>query len=93
VEAWYRPLRPHDLFHAGWWVDSSSSYCVDAKQLFRVWLGVTEYLFRNEDLLDEAIKTAIDDNTFRSDDLEFTFAARVSNKVFSISGYLYEFIS
>lgn len=55
--------------------------CVDAKQLFRVWLGVTEYLFRNEDLLDEAIKTAIEDNTFRSDDLEFTFAARVSNKV------------
>jgi hypothetical protein len=42
---------------------------------------VTEYLFRNEDLLDEAIKTAIEDNTFRSDDLEFTFAARVSNRV------------
>ena len=54
------------------------------KQLFRVWLGVTEYLFRNEDLLDEAIKTAIEDNTFRSDDLEFTFAARVSNKDLSV---------
>jgi glutamine synthetase adenylyltransferase len=48
------------------------------RQLFRLWLGVTEYLFRNPDLLDEAIDTAIDDNTFRSDDLEFTFAARVS---------------
>jgi prephenate dehydrogenase (NADP+) len=46
-------------------------------QLFRLWLGVTEYLFRNQDLLDEALDTAIDDNTFRSDDLEFTFAARV----------------
>ncbi|KAL4784031.1 hypothetical protein BJX76DRAFT_328459 [Aspergillus varians] len=44
--------------------------------LFRLWLGVTEYLFRNPDLLDEAIDTAIDDKTFRSDDLEFTFAAR-----------------
>jgi prephenate dehydrogenase (NADP+) len=55
------------------------------KQLFRVWLGVTEYLFRSENLLDEAIKTAIEDNTFRSDDLEFTFAARVSTKAFSIS--------
>ncbi|KAJ5963795.1 uncharacterized protein N7479_003671 [Penicillium vulpinum] len=44
--------------------------------LFRLWLGVTEYLFRNEDLLEEALDTAIDDNTFRSDDLEFTFAAR-----------------
>ncbi|KAJ5214145.1 hypothetical protein N7449_001314 [Penicillium cf. viridicatum] len=44
--------------------------------LFRLWLGVTEYLFRNQDLLDEALDTAIDDSTFRSDDLEFTFAAR-----------------
>ncbi|KAF7712433.1 Prephenate dehydrogenase [NADP(+)], partial [Penicillium ucsense] len=44
--------------------------------LFRLWLGVTEYLFRNPDLLEEALDTAIDDNTFRSDDLEFTFAAR-----------------
>lgn len=39
---------------------------------------MTEYLFRNEDLIDEVIDTAIEDNTFRSDDLEFTFAARVS---------------
>ncbi|KAJ5974236.1 hypothetical protein N7481_011446 [Penicillium waksmanii] len=44
--------------------------------LFRLWLGVTEYLFRNPELLEEALDTAIDDNTFRSDDLEFTFAAR-----------------
>lgn len=29
-------------------------------------------------MLDEVIKVAIEDNTFRSDDLEFTFAARVS---------------
>lgn len=49
-----------------------------ARQLFRLWLGVTEYLFRNPELLDEALDTAIDDTTFRSDDLEFTFAARVS---------------
>jgi hypothetical protein len=53
-----------------------------SKQLFRIWLGVTEYLFRNEDLLDEVINTAIEDNTFRSDDLEFTFAARVSGNLF-----------
>ncbi|PKX98855.1 prephenate dehydrogenase (NADP(+)) [Aspergillus novofumigatus IBT 16806] len=39
-------------------------------------VGVTEYLFRNPKLLDEALDTAIDDKTFRSDDLEFTFAAR-----------------
>ncbi len=45
---------------------------------FRLWLGVTEYLFCKSKLLDEVINTAIDDNTFRGDDLEFTFAARVS---------------
>ncbi|OKL57247.1 putative prephenate dehydrogenase [Talaromyces atroroseus] len=44
--------------------------------LFRLWLGVTEYLFRNPSLLDEVLDIAIDDHTFRSDDLEFTFAAR-----------------
>ena len=50
-------------------------------QLFRLWLGVTEYLFRKPLLLEEVIETAIEDNTFRSDDLEFTFAARVSHIV------------
>jgi prephenate dehydrogenase (NADP+) len=44
--------------------------------LFRLWLGVTEYLFRKPALLDDIIRIAIEDNTFRSDDLEFTFAAR-----------------
>lgn len=47
-------------------------------QLFRMWLGITEYLFRNSALLEETINTAIEDVTFRGDDLEFTFAARVS---------------
>ena len=46
-------------------------------QLFRMWLGITESLFRNPTLLEECIDTAINDNTFRADDLEFTFAARV----------------
>ncbi|KAI1435135.1 prephenate dehydrogenase [Xylaria sp. CBS 124048] len=44
--------------------------------LFRLWLGVTESLFRNPARLDEALRVAVDDNMFRSDDLEFTFAAR-----------------
>lgn len=56
-----------------------------ALQLFRLWLGVTEYLFRNPELLDEALDTAIDDNTFRSDDLEFTFAARVSLEDYTLA--------
>ncbi|PHH85035.1 hypothetical protein CDD83_1000 [Cordyceps sp. RAO-2017] len=44
--------------------------------LFRLRLGVTEHLFRSPSLLDEALRTAVDDKTYRSDDLEFTFAAR-----------------
>lgn len=44
--------------------------------LFRLWLGVTEYLFRKPVLLDEIIRIAVEDASFRSDDLEFTFAAR-----------------
>lgn len=44
--------------------------------LFRLWLGITEYVYRNDDLLNECIDTAIEDQSFRADDLEFTFAAR-----------------
>lgn len=44
--------------------------------LFRLWLGVTEYLFRQPALLSETIQAALNDDRFRSDDLEFTFAAR-----------------
>ncbi len=44
--------------------------------LFRLWLGVTESLFRSPERLDEALRIGVEDNTFRSDDLEFTFAAR-----------------
>ncbi|KAF7543628.1 hypothetical protein G7046_g9964 [Stylonectria norvegica] len=44
--------------------------------LFRLRLGVTEYLFRNPAVLDAALATAVEDSTYRSDDLEFTFAAR-----------------
>ena len=58
---------------------------VNACQLFRIWLGVTEYLYRNDALLSEAIDTAIDDHSFRSDDLEFTFAARVSPRTSSLA--------
>lgn len=55
--------------------------------LFRLWLGTTEYLFRKPDLLDEAIETAMLDNSFRADDLEFTFAARGWSNCVSL-GYM-----
>ncbi|KAJ4349864.1 prephenate dehydrogenase (NADP(+)) [Didymosphaeria variabile] len=61
-----------------WWKLGIVPYdhMICSTPLFRMWLGITEYLFRNNKLLEEAIDTAIDDNTFRHDDLEFTFAAR-----------------
>lgn len=61
-----------------WWKLGIVPYdhMICSTPLFRIWLGVTEYLFRNEGLLNEVINTAINDHSFRSDDLEFTFAAR-----------------
>ncbi|KAL2263728.1 hypothetical protein VTK26DRAFT_5372 [Humicola hyalothermophila] len=43
--------------------------------LFRLWLGVTEHLFRTPGLLDESLRVGIEDATFRRDDLQFTIAA------------------
>lgn len=44
--------------------------------LFRIFLGVTEYVFCTPNLLEELIDYAVQDTSFRSDDLEFTIAAR-----------------
>ena len=43
--------------------------------LFRLWLGVTEHLFRTPGLLDECLRVGVEDRTFRRDDLEFAIAA------------------
>ncbi|KAK2765176.1 prephenate dehydrogenase (NADP(+)) [Arachnomyces sp. PD_36] len=61
-----------------WWKLGIVPYdhMICSTPLFRLWLGVTEYIFRKSELLDEILDIAIDDNTFRSDDLEFAFAAR-----------------
>lgn len=61
-----------------WWKLGIVPYdhMICSTPLFRMWLGSTEYLYRNPALLEEVIDTAIEDNTFRADDLEFTFAAR-----------------
>lgn len=45
-------------------------------QLFRLWLGITEYVYKSPSFLNECIETALEDKSFRADDLEFTFAAR-----------------
>jgi hypothetical protein len=76
------------MAHYAWGKGNSLS---GQKQLFRLWLGATEYLFRKPSLLQEVICTAIEDATFRSDDLEFTFAARVSVGAFLSFHYLQAF--
>ncbi|TSD63406.1 prephenate dehydrogenase [Inquilinus sp. KBS0705] len=43
---------------------------------FRLRLGIAEYLFKNDDLLQESIETALYDKTIRGDDLEFHSAVR-----------------
>lgn len=47
-----------------------------ATPIFRLWFGVVEYLFRDPERLERAIQAAVKDKTHRSDDAEFTFAAR-----------------
>ncbi|KAL1303383.1 hypothetical protein AAFC00_006777 [Neodothiora populina] len=61
-----------------WWQLGIVPYdhMICSTPLFRLWLGITEYLFRNQELLEEVVETAIEDTSFRADDLEFTFAAR-----------------
>ncbi|HEY1024746.1 MAG TPA: prephenate dehydrogenase [Sphingobacteriaceae bacterium] len=51
---------------------------------FRLRLGIAEYLFKNEALLEESIQTALYDRTIRADDLEFHSAVREWS---SIIGY------
>jgi prephenate dehydrogenase (NADP+) len=43
---------------------------------FRLRLGIAEYLFKDEALLEESIETALYDKTIRGDDLEFHSAVR-----------------
>ncbi|SMQ47722.1 unnamed protein product [Zymoseptoria tritici ST99CH_3D7] len=61
-----------------WWKLGIVPYdhMICSTPLFRLWLGITEYLYRNPSLLSECITTALNDTSFRADDLEFTFAAR-----------------
>lgn len=55
--------------------------------LFRIFLGVTEYLFCTPGLLDGCIEVAVSDPSFRHDDLEFTFAARRWADIIAMGDY------
>lgn len=47
-----------------------------ATPIFRIWIGVCEYLFRSPSRLREACRAAAHDHEFRADDTEFVIASR-----------------
>lgn len=64
VDAWYHlGVNPYDNL-------------IGQTPPFRLRLGIAEYLFKNEALLEESIETALYDKTIRGDDLEFHSAVR-----------------
>lgn len=72
VDAWYHlGINPYDNL-------------ICQTPPFRLRLGIAEYLFKNEDLLEESINAALFDKTIRGDDLEFHSAVREWS---SIIGY------
>lgn len=61
---------------------------------FRLRLGIAEYLFKNEALLEESIETALYDKSIRGDDLEFHSAVRDWSAIINygdIEGYKLHF--
>ncbi|WDF54827.1 prephenate dehydrogenase [Mucilaginibacter sp. KACC 22063] len=71
VDAWYHlGVNPYDNLIA-------------QTPPFRLRLGIAEYLFKNEALLEESIETALYDKTIRGDDLEFHSAVREWSSIIS----------
>ena len=58
-----------------------------ATPLFRMWIGVAEILFRSQPRLDAAIHSAIHNQSYRSDDLEFAIAAGGWNRCVSFGSF------
>ncbi|CAM4283407.1 prephenate dehydrogenase (NADP+) [Pedobacter westerhofensis] len=61
---------------------------------FRLRLGIVEYLFRNEELLEESINAAIYNKQIRTDDLEFHSAVREWSSIIGygdMNGYKHHF--
>ncbi|KIM31752.1 hypothetical protein M408DRAFT_14886 [Serendipita vermifera MAFF 305830] len=57
-------------------IDPFADLELAATPIFRMWIGVAEYLFRSRERLDAALEAALWDTTHRSDDMEFIVAAR-----------------
>lgn len=58
-----------------------------ATPIFRLWIGVAEYLFRSQKRLDSAIQAALYDVSHRSNDLEFVVAARGWSQCISFGSF------
>lgn len=75
VDSWFQlSIVPYD-------------HIICSTPLFRIFLGVTEYLFCTPGLLEECINVAIDDYSFRHDDLEFAIAARNWSNIVSFGNF------
>ncbi|MEK6879612.1 MAG: prephenate dehydrogenase [Nanoarchaeota archaeon] len=62
--------------------------------IFRLRLGIAEYLFKNPELLEESFKTSLFDKRIRGDDLEFHTAVREWASIINhrdIEGYKQQF--
>jgi prephenate dehydrogenase (NADP+) len=57
-------------------IDPFQHLTVAATPIFRMWIGVAEYLFRDINRLNAALDAALWDSRYRSNDMEFVLAAR-----------------
>lgn len=58
-----------------------------ATPIFRLWIGVAEYLFRSQERLDAAIFAALYDTSHRSNDMEFLIASRGWSQCISFGSF------
>ncbi|KAI9314838.1 hypothetical protein BX666DRAFT_417628 [Dichotomocladium elegans] len=72
VDCWYTlRLNPYE-------------HMVCQTPLFRLWMGITEYLFRSPTMLEDAINAALYRKEIRADDMEFVTCARGWAEVVSL---------
>lgn len=75
VDSWHQlGINPYD-------------HMICSTPLFRIFLGVSEFLFLSPDLLEKTIDAAIDDHSFRRDDLEFVVAAREWSSIVTFGNF------
>lgn len=75
VDSWYQlGINPYD-------------HMICSTPLFRIFLGVSEFLFLTPKLLEQTIEAALTDHLFRKDDLEFVIAAREWSSIISAENF------